>query len=282
MLSRSHEQHPGDPAGPGAGASSAAALRREIRSGRFTGPTTGAAPGFMQANLVALPAAHASAFEAFGRANPQACPIVDITSVGSPHPAIAIDADLRSDLPRYQVLRDGEVVDQPSDVAELWGEDMVAFLIGCSFTFEHALLEAGIPLRHVAEGRNVAMYRTTVPCSPVGPFRAEMVVSMRPIARRLVEAARAITAAMPDAHGAPVSVGEPERLGVTDLGAPDFGDPVAIQDNEVPVFWACGVTAIEAVRAASLPLVITHAPGYMFVSDRRIESPAAGIREVSA
>jgi uncharacterized protein YcsI (UPF0317 family) len=250
--------------------STAAAFRQEVRAGRFAGPTAGRAPGFVQANLVALPASHARDFEAFCRSNAQACPIVDVTRAGDPHPAVAPGADLRTDVPRYQVFRDGRLSDEPGDVTTLWQDDMVAFLLGCSFTFEHALLADGIPLRHIAENLNVAMYRTTVPCTSAGPFRGELVVSMRPLDRDRVDRARQICAAMPMAHGAPLHVGDPHRLGIADLDAPDFGDAVEIRDGEVPVFWACGVTGTEAAKAAAPPLTITHCPGHMFVTDLAI------------
>lgn len=245
-------------------------LRREIRAGRWTAPTAGAAPGFVQANLVVLPHAHAAAFRAFCLANAQACPVLEVTEPGDPHPRIAPGSDLRSDLPRYHVYRDGVLAEEVTDVSDLWQDDMVAFVIGCSFSFEHALLAHGIPLRHVAQGRNVAMYRTSATCSPAEPFQGPLVVSMRPLRRSQIEAASAICARMPEAHGEPVSIGDPQRLGIEDLERPDFGDPVEIRDDEVPVFWACGVTGVEAARGAALPLLITHAPGYMFVSDRPI------------
>jgi uncharacterized protein YcsI (UPF0317 family) len=250
----------------------AAELRDEIRSGRWARPTAGAAPGYVQANLVALPAVHADEFEAFCRANAQACPILDVTDPGDPRPALAPGADLRTDLPRYQVYRDGRLVDEPTDVRNVWTDDTVAFLIGCSFTFEHALLAAGIPLRHVEQGCNVAMYQTSVACQRSGPFSGQLVVSMRPLRRTDVEEAVRICSGMRDAHGAPVAVGDPNELGVSDLARPDFGDAVDVREGEVPVFWACGVTASKAARSAALPLVITHAPGHMFVTDARIEA----------
>lgn len=247
-------------------------LRAKARAGLWTGPTAGGAPGFVQANLVALPAIYAGAFEAFCRANPQACPLLEVTLPGDPHPAIAAEADLRTDLPRYHVYRSGELAAETGSVGELWAEDTVAFLIGCSFSFEYALISAGIELRHVLQARNVAMYRTSVACTAVDAFDARLVVSMRPLRRSRLEEATAICAGMPDAHGIPVAYGEPDQLGIGDLSKPDFGDPVRIEDDEVPVFWACGVTAIEAVRAAALPVVITHAPGHMFATDRLIAS----------
>jgi uncharacterized protein YcsI (UPF0317 family) len=245
-------------------------LRQAARAGRWTTPTNGVAAGHVQANLVALPAAHAADFERFCRENPQACPLLEVTDPGAREPRIAPGADLRTDLPRYQVHRDGQLVAEPTDVTDCWTADMVAFLIGCSFSFEHVLMAAGIPLRHISERRNVAMYRTSVPCTPAGPFGGRVVVSMRPLKRSHVATAEALCAAMPQAHGAPIAVGDPAQLGIGDLEHPDFGDAVMIAGDEVPVFWACGVTGIEAIRSAALPLVITHAPGHMFVTDRLV------------
>jgi uncharacterized protein YcsI (UPF0317 family) len=226
-----------------------------------------------------MPRRHADAFETFCRANAQACPIVDIVMPGQAHPAVAHGADLRTDVPRYHVFRHGELVEEKLDVIDAWPRDMVAFLIGCSFTFEHRLLAAGIPLRHVAENRNVAMYRTNVRCQPAGPFHGELVVSMRPIAARSLDLVHEICAALPQAHGVPVHVGSPERLGIVSLEEPDFGDGVRMETGETPVFWACGVTASQAARAARLPLTITHAPGHMFVTDLKI-GPSSNDRRI--
>jgi uncharacterized protein YcsI (UPF0317 family) len=260
----------------------AAEVRREIREGRRRGPTAGAAPGYVQANLVALDAAYADAFEAFCRRNPQACPLLEVTAAGATGSALAPGADLRTDLPRYRVHRGAEVVGEPPEVRAHWGARTVAFLIGCSFTFEHALLEAGIPLRHVARGRNVAMYRTAIPCHTAGPFAGNLVVSMRPLPRGLVEEAIAICASLPDAHGAPVAVGDSEALGIADPGLPDFGEAEEVRAGEVAVYWACGVTAVEAARAAAVPGLITHAPGHMFLTDHRVgqrlaDAPMVGL-----
>lgn len=249
------------------------AFRSQVRAGRFAGPTAGQVPGFVQVNVVLLPAESAPHFESFCRANAQACPIVEVTPPGNPHPRVAPGADLRTDIPRYQVFRDGRLECELSKVSDLWRTDMVAFLLGCSFTFEHALVAAGIPLRHLTANRNVAMYRTTVPCASAGPFAGELVVSMRPLRREAVDRVTKICAAIPEGHGPPVNVGEPGRLGIADLTAPDFGDASEIGAHEVPAFWACGVTATEAARAAQLPLTITHAPGHMFVTDLRIGAP---------
>lgn len=247
-------------------------LRQEIRAAQWTSPTTGVAGGFVQANLVALPAAHAGAFERFCRANAQACPILEITRAGQVSPALAPGADLRTDLPRYHVYRDGALASEPTNVRAEWRSDFVAFLVGCSFTFEHVLMEAGIRLRHVAEGRNVAMYRTRIDCIPIERFEGKLVVSMRPLARTDVTKAVQICSGMPDAHGAPIAIGRQNDLGIADLGKPDFGDATSVHADDVVVFWACGVTATQAAREARLPLLITHAPGHMLVTDRRIDS----------
>lgn len=230
--------------------------------------TAGLAPGFAQANLAVLPRADAYDFLLFCQRNPKPCPLLEVTEPGSPVPeGVAPEADLRTDLPRYRIFRDGELVAEPADIAEYWREDLVAFLLGCSFTFEHALLRAGIPLRHIAEGKNVAMYRTGVACRTAGRFQGPLVVSMRPIAASQVARAAQISGRYPAVHGAPVHVGDPATLGIADLDRPDYGDPAEIRPGEVPVFWACGVTPQAVAVASRPPLLITHAPGSMFVTD---------------
>ena len=243
-------------------------IRAAIRSGEHTGPTAGLAPGYTQANLVVLPEEDAFDFLRFCLRNPKPCPVLEVTEPGSPEPAEhAPGADLRTDVPRYCVWRDGELTDQPTDVTEHWREDMVAFLIGCSFTFERALLAEGLPVRHLEQGVNVPMYRTSRDCRPAGRFSGPLVVSMRPMTPEQAIRATQITSRYPAVHGAPVHVGDPEQIGIADLGAPDYGDPVEVRDGELPVFWACGVTP-QAVAVASRPeLMITHAPGHMFVTD---------------
>lgn len=243
-------------------------LRAEIRAGRFAELTAAAGAGYVQANLLVLPAEHALAFAAFCRRNPRACPLLDVTDPGDPHPPLAAaGADLRTDLPRYRVYRRGELVDEPASIEGLWRDDSVAFLLGCSFSFEQALVDAGVRLWHLEQGRNVAMYRTSLPCRPAGPFRGSVVVSMRPVRSDRVELVREICAGYPLAHGAPVAVGDPGGLGIADLGRPDFGDAAELEPGEVPVFWACGVTSQAAALSARLELVIAHAPGHMFVTD---------------
>jgi uncharacterized protein YcsI (UPF0317 family) len=243
-------------------------VRAAIRAGQWDGPTAALAPGHTQANLVVLPAADAFDFLRFCVANPRPGPGLEVGAPGSFEPAqSAPDADLRTDLPRYRVHRDGEMVDERTDVRDVWREDLVAFLIGCSFTFERALVAAGLPVRHVEQGVNVPMYTTAVACRPAGPFAGPLVVSMRPMTPQQAIRATEITSRFTSAHGPPVQIGDPEALGIASLATPQYGDPVEIRDGEVPVFWACGVTP-QAVAAASRPeLMITHAPGHMFVTD---------------
>lgn len=230
-------------------------------------PTSGWAPGYTQANLISLPRDWAYDMLLFGQRNPAPVPILDVTEPGSTGTALADGADLRTDLPRYRVWRNGELVDEPTDVRELWRDDLVSFLIGCSFSFETALLDAGVPVRNLDQGRNVAMYRTNIACRPAGRLSGPLVVSMRPIPASQIVTAVGVTARMPQVHGAPVHVGSPGTLGIADLGVPDFGDPVDLYDGDVPVFWACGVTPQAAVIASRPPFAITHAPGHMFVTD---------------
>jgi uncharacterized protein YcsI (UPF0317 family) len=247
--------------------SSPADLRARCRSGAFTGPTAGVAPGRVQANLVALPREAAFDFLLFCQRNPKPCPLVEVLEAGRVEPACAPGADLRTDLPRYRVYRDGALAEEVTDARAAWRDDLVAFLLGCSFSFEEALLAAGVPLRHVELGRNVAMYRTDRPCAPAGRFSGPLVVSMRPVRAEQVPLAVEVTARFERVHGAPIHVGAPERLGIRDLARPDYGDAVLIEPGELPVFWACGVTPQAVAIASRLPFCITHAPGCMFVSD---------------
>jgi uncharacterized protein YcsI (UPF0317 family) len=245
-----------------------AAVRAAIRARSWDGPTASLAPGYTQANLVALPAADAFDFLRFCVANPRPCPVLEVTDPGAFEPGqTAPGADLRTDIPRYRVHVDGTASDEVLDVRDVWRDDLVAFLIGCSFTFERALLAAQLPVRHIEQGVNVPMYRTAVACRPAGRFSGPLVVSMRPMTPKQAIRATQITSRYPSVHGAPVHVGDPSALGIASLSSPQYGDPVEIRDGEVPVFWACGVTP-QAVAAASRPeLMITHAPGHMFVTD---------------
>jgi uncharacterized protein YcsI (UPF0317 family) len=240
--------------------------RLRFREG-LVAPTTGWCDGWTQVNLVVLPRDWAFDMLLFGQRNPQPVPLLDVTEPGSRSSVLAPGADLATDVPRYRVWRDGELVDEPTDVADLWSDDLVSFLVGCSFSFETALLEAGVPVRHIEQGRNVAMYRTDVPCRPAGRLSGELVVSMRPIPAAQVTTAVQVTGRMPRVHGAPVHVGAPGAIGIRDLAAPDFGDPVEPHDGDVPVFWACGVTPQVALQQARPPFAITHAPGAMLITD---------------
>ncbi len=245
-------------------------VRLACRSGAFDGPTTGLAPGFVQGNLAILPRDWADEFLRFCIANPKPCPLIGIAEPGDPRlPALGADLDIRTDLGRYRVWRDGELVDEPADISAAWRDDLVSFVIGCSFSFEDPLLAAGIPLRHIAWGRNVAMYRTDIPTMPVGRFRGPLVVSMRPLVPADAIRAVQITARLPAVHGAPVHLGFPDAIGIRDLAAPDFGDAVPVEAGELPVFWACGVTPQAAIAAARVRFAITHAPGCMLVTDMK-------------
>jgi len=246
--------------------STPAEARQRYREG-LVAPTTGWAAGFTQANMVMLPQDWAFDMLLFGQRNPQPVPLLDVTDPGATASRLAPDADLRTDVPRYRVWQDGELVAEPTDVSDLWRDDLVTFLIGCSFSFETALMAAGVPIRHIDQGRNVSMYRTNLDCQPAGRLSGPLVVSMRPIPARQVVTAVQITERMPEVHGAPVHVGAPEALGITDVSAPDYGDPVQFEDGDVPVFWACGVTPQAALMASKPPFAITHAPGHMFVTD---------------
>jgi len=248
-----------------------AQLREEIRAGKWKTPTTGVAPGYVQANLVMLPQDAAFYFLLFCVRNPKPCPILDVLEPGQVETKIAKDADLRTDLPRYRIFEQGKLKDEMEDVRGVFHDEMVSFLLGCSFSFEAALVAAGVPVRNLEEDKNVSMYITSRDCQPAGPFSAPLVVTMRPM--KPAEAVRAIqvTTRFHLTHGAPVNMGSPEGIGIKDLDRPDFGDPVTIRSGEIPVFWACGVTSTLAATSASLPLVVTHAPGHMFVSDLRDE-----------
>lgn len=244
------------------------AVREAARRGDLVGQTSGLAPGYVQANLVILPADWGTEFADFCSRNPQPCPVLERLEPGNPLPRLCTrDADLRTDLPRYRVWRSGELIEERTEICELWQADWESFLIGCSFTFEAALIEAGIPIRHLELGCNVPMYRTCRPCHPAGRFHGPLVVSMRPVARENVDRAIAITSHFPRVHGAPVHVEAPEELGIEDLDHPDFGSPVPMHPDEVPVFWACGVTPQAVLQQVRPPLAITHSPGCMFFTD---------------
>ena len=252
----------------GAKTSAGALARERIRAGS-TEPTSGLAPGLVQANLIAVPADWAFDMLLFAQRNPKPCPVIDVLEPGQVESALAPGSDLRTDIPGYRLWENGSLVDEVDDASAAWSQhpDLVSFLIGCSFTFETGLLDAGIPIRHQDAGRNVPMYSTSIACQPAGRVHGNMVVSMRPIPARQVAEAVRITDRFPAVHGGPVHIGEPEQIGITDLHSPDFGDAPAIQDGDIPVFWACGVTPQLAIQASAPPFAITHSPGRMFITD---------------
>jgi len=243
-------------------------VRLAARTGKLTGQTSGLAMGFAQANLMILPQDWAEEFREFCEKNPRPCPVLEIVEEGAVEPKkFAAGADLRTDVPKYRVWREGKLIDEPNSIEQYWRDDFVSFLIGCSFTFESALQEAGLKVRHIELGCNVPMYQTWIACEPAGRFFGNMVVSMRPL--RPADAIRAIqiTSDYPSVHGAPIHLGFPEQLGIKDLSKPDYGDAVPLREGELPVFWACGVTPQSVVMSAKPPLAITHSPGCMFVTD---------------
>lgn len=250
--------------------SPAQAVRAACRDGSLSGSTAGMAPGFVQGNLAILPADLAADFLRFCQANPRPCPIIGVSDVGSPKiPTLGGDLDIRTDFPGYRVWKDGEMVAETTDVAEWWRDDLVSFVIGCSLSFEEALLDEGIPLRHIERNVRVPMFRTNIPCTPAGRFEGPMVVSMRPLKAAHAIRAIQITSRFPAVHGAPVHIGNPELIGIRDVMQPDYGDAVEVLPDEIPVFWACGVTPQSVIANVKPSFAITHAPGCMLVTDRR-------------
>lgn len=246
----------------------AGAVRDVIRRGRYDRHTAGLAPGKLQCNLAILPERHALDFLRFCQRNPKPCPVVGVSDSGDPMlPTLGHDIDIRTDVPRYRVFRDGALTSEVTDIRDLWQDDLVTVALGCSFTFENALIRAGIPVRHIERDQTVPMYSSNIDLVPAGPFGGKMVVTMRPIHRDRVKDAHTISAAFPQAHGAPIGVGDPADFGIADLDAPDWGEAVEVQPDEVPVYWACGVTPQNVLQAARLPLCITHAPGHMLIAD---------------
>jgi len=243
-------------------------IRAQARAGALQTPTAGLALGFVQANLVVVPRELAFDFLLFCQRNPKPCPLLDVTEPGCPEPKyVAPGADLRTDVPRYRVYEHGLLTAEPTHLRDWWRSDLVGFLLGCSFTFEHALLQAGLPLRHIEQGCNVPMYRTSIPCRPAGIFHGPMVVSMRPMTPAQAIRATQVCSRFPRAHGAPVHIGDPAAIGIRVLAQPDFGDAVEVRPGEVPVFWACGVTPQAVAMEVQAPLLITHKPGHMFLTD---------------
>lgn len=242
-------------------------VRALIRAGEITSPTAGMAAGYAQANLVILPAEYAADFAEYARINPAPCPVLE-TLKASPYTRLmAADGNILTDIPKYRIYRNGALDAEVTDASEYYQSGMVGFLIGCSFSFEEALMRAGIEVRHIAMGRNVPMYKTNIMTKPCGPFSGPTVCSMRPMTREQADLAYKITAAMPNVHGAPVHIGDPKDIGIADIMRPDYGDSVEIREGEVCVFWPCGVTPQAAIENAKPPIVITHSPGHMFITD---------------
>lgn len=253
---------------PTAATSSALAARQRIRAGDWHTHTSGLAVGHVQGNVVILPKAQADDFLRYCQRNPKPCPVLAVSDPGRPElPSLGIGIDIRTDVPRYRVWREGVLDSEPTDIGDLWRDDLVTFVIGCSFSFEQALLEAGLPVRHIEQGRNVPMYRTSLQTERAGPFHGPLVVTMRPMRAAAVIRAIQVTSRFPDVHGAPVHIGNPALIGIADLSRPDYGDAVDVAEDELPVFWACGVTPQAAIEQAKPAFCITHAPGAMLITD---------------
>jgi uncharacterized protein YcsI (UPF0317 family) len=243
-------------------------IRDLIRKGKWDKPTAGLAMGYAQANLVILPQKYAFDFLLFCQRNPKPCPLLEVLEPGEFRmKVLSLDADIRTDVPRYNIFRDGKLQNTVNEIRSFWKPDFVSFLLGCSFSFEEAMLRSRIPVRHIEENKNVPMFITHIPCKPAGVFHGPMVVTMRPVPLDKVTRAVQITSRYASVHGAPIHIGDPSTIGIKDLRKPDFGDPVTIKKGEVPVFWACGVTPQAVVMKTKPDLCITHAPGHMFISD---------------
>lgn len=243
-------------------------VRNAIRSGFYAGHTAGLAAGKLQCNLAILPERYALDFLRFCQRNPKPCPVVGLGDTGAPGlPTLGHDIDIRTDVSKYRVFRDGRLSEEVTDISDVWANDFVTVALGCSFTFENALLREGIPVRHIEKGLNVPMYRTNIDLVPAGRFGGKMVVTMRPVPQAQVAQAQDISRRFPQAHGAPIATGDPAQLGISDLSQPDWGDAVEVREGEVPVYWACGVTPQNVLLDAGLPICITHAPGHMLIAD---------------
>ncbi len=244
--------------------------RRAIRRGQYSGHTSGIASGYVQGNLAILPKDLAADFARFCQLNPKPCPLLASSDPGDWRlPTLAADLDIRTDVSRYRIWRNGKLVDEPTDITGYWRSDLVTFVLGCSHSFEAALIEEGIELRHISLGRTVPMFRTNIATAPSGPFHGPMVVSMRPMKPKDAIRAIQITTRFPAVHGAPVHIGKPDLIGIADLSKPDHGDAVPVGDEELPVFWACGVTPQSVIATVKPEFCITHHPGCMIVTDRK-------------
>ncbi len=244
------------------------AVRQAIRNGDYDGDTAGLAGGFIQGNLAVLPAEYATDFLRFCQRNPKPCPLVGVSDTGNPVvQTLGHDVDIRTDVPKYKIFRNGEFQEIVTDVTDIWQDDFVSFVLGCSFSFEEALMNDGMEIRHIKEGTTVPMYRTKIEAEPAGPFSGQYVVSMRSLPVKDAIRAIEITSRFPEAHGTPLHMGDPAEIGIQDITKPEFGDPTTIKDGEIPVFWACGVTPQVAITNAKPSICITHAPGHMLITD---------------
>ncbi len=246
-------------------------FRKAVGKGSWTKPTAGVAPGYAQANLVILPKSAALDFMIFAQRNPKACPVIDVLEAGVTQAPSAKGSDIRRDIPRYRIYEKGKGHREVSSIEELWREDFVSFLLGCSFTFESELIKQGIPMKHIDLGKNVSMYQTNIPCKPAGRLSGDMVVSMRPIKSHQIAKAVEISARYPEVHGSPIHIGNPEAIGIKSLNHPDYGEAVPMEEDEIPVFWPCGVTPQSVLMNSGVDFFITHAPGHMFVTDIKNE-----------
>ncbi|MDR5907052.1 putative hydro-lyase [Franzmannia qiaohouensis] len=244
------------------------AVRLAAREGALTGPTAGLANGFVQVNLVILPEAQANGFLRFCQANPKPCPVLAVSEPGARDcEALGDDMDIARDVPAYRIYRNGQASDSVAEVTDVWRDDLVTIALGCSFTFEHALQQGGLEVRHIEQGRNVPMFNTTLPLATAGGFGGNLVVSMRPYSAADAIRAIQITTRFPQAHGAPVHLGDPTLIGITNIDSPDYGDSVSVADGELPLFWACGVTPQQVLIDAGIAFAITHSPGHMLLTD---------------
>lgn len=246
-------------------------VRQKIRNGEIVSPTAGMCGGYAQANLVILPKKYAEDFKEFAKKNPKPCPVLEIVEGDPIVHDMGEGANLVTDIPKYFIYKDGVKVDEVTDASSYWEDDFVGFLIGCSFSFEEALLKAGIDVRHISMGCNVPMFKTNIACESAGVFNGPIVASMRPMTPENAKKAKEITDQFPNVHGGPIQIGDPKAIGIADIMKPDYGDAVEVREGEIPVFWACGVTPQAAVENAKPPIVITHAPGYMFITDVKNE-----------
>jgi uncharacterized protein YcsI (UPF0317 family) len=251
-------------------------IREQIRSGEFTSNTSGVMPNLVQGNVVILPKEQADKFVEFCLLNPTPCPILGVSEPGEYGiPALGDSLDIRHDIPQYHIFENGDLVETPTSIEEFWKDDSVAIILGCSFSFEDALQRKGYKIRNIEMNTNVSMYETTISTNETDDFKGNMVVTMRPFKQHEIDDVVEITRAFEKAHGAPVHIGDPNIIGIKDLNSPEYGSPVTLEEDDIPVFWGCGVTTQSILKKAKLPQVITHAPGKMLITDHTYETLVA-------